>query len=62
MDNDLINEIDKITNTDDVLFAVKLFDKITEKYKFTPLITLGCVYKYGKIQGIKEEKEKLEKA
>ena len=29
---------------------------------FSVLILLGCIYKYGKIQGIREEREKRKKA
>ena len=58
MDNYLIDKLGIITNTEDILLANKIYDEVQKKYKIDGFAILGCIYKCGKIEGIREERKK----
>ena len=57
--NDLIEKIGEITKAKDLEIANILYKEIATRTGLTEqYILLGCIYKLGKIQGIREEREK----
>lgn len=58
INNALIEKIEKITKLSDLEEAYQVYTELKKDLLFTDYVTVGCIYKYGKMQGIREERAK----